>query len=175
VGDRTSHGGVVITGSLFSDVDGKGIARIGDQVTCPQKGHGVNVIVTGDITNNIDGSPVARHGDKTACGATLISGQMLTYVDDGSSCGGNSTTGASSSSVRQSLAALTNDSQKSFNDAYQLVDEGTGRPLGNCEYTVKRDDGTTIYGMTDASGYTQKIGDTDVAENLIFNLGDWEA
>lgn len=76
VGDKTSHGGVVVQGSAESDVDGIPIARIGDKVTCPQKGHGgTTVIATGDPTCVVDGQPAARHGDKTACGAVLISSQ----------------------------------------------------------------------------------------------------
>lgn len=79
LGDKTDHGGTVISASTTSDCDGKGIARIGDQVTCPQKGHGrVTVIATGDLTAMIDGRPAARHGDKTACGATLIASKSLT-------------------------------------------------------------------------------------------------
>jgi uncharacterized Zn-binding protein involved in type VI secretion len=76
IGDKTSHGGTVIQGSSESTVDGKPIARVGDQVTCPQRGHGgTTVIVSGDPTCVIDGQPAARHGDKTACGATLLSTQ----------------------------------------------------------------------------------------------------
>lgn len=79
IGDQTSHGGVVISASQTSDCDGKGIARVGDQVTCPKKGHGrITTIATGDPTAIIDGRPAARHGDKTACGATLIASQSLT-------------------------------------------------------------------------------------------------
>ena len=79
LGDKTSHGGVVIQGAPTSDAGGKAIARVGDKVTCPQKGHGgTTVIVTGDPTCIIEGQPAARHGDKTACGAVLISGQMVT-------------------------------------------------------------------------------------------------
>ena len=76
VGDKTDHGGVVIQGSPSSDVEGKAIARVGDKVSCPKKGHGgTTVIATGDPTCIIDGQAAARHGDKTACGATLISSQ----------------------------------------------------------------------------------------------------
>lgn len=79
LGDQTDHGGQVISASVSSDCNGKGIARIGDKVTCPVKGHGhVTTIVTGDPTAIIDGQPAARHGDKTACGATLIASQSLT-------------------------------------------------------------------------------------------------
>ncbi len=76
VGDKTDHGGVVIQGTATSDAGGKQIARVGDQVTCPRKGHGrTTVIASGDPTFVIDGQAAARHGDKTACGATLISSQ----------------------------------------------------------------------------------------------------
>jgi uncharacterized Zn-binding protein involved in type VI secretion len=79
IGDKTDHGGVVIQASTFSDVGGKGIARVGDKVTCPKRGHGeTTVIVSGDPTLIIDGMPAARHGDKTACGATLLSTQITT-------------------------------------------------------------------------------------------------
>ncbi len=79
IGDKTSHGGVVIEGSPQSVAGGKAIARVGDKVTCPKKGHGgTTVIVSGDPTCMIDGRPAARHGDKTACGAVLIAGQATT-------------------------------------------------------------------------------------------------
>jgi len=79
IGDKTDHGGEVIQGSPTSDAAGKMIARVGDQVTCPKRGHGhVTVIATGDPTCIIDGQAAARHGDKTACGATLISSQAVT-------------------------------------------------------------------------------------------------
>lgn len=75
VGDKTSHGGVVIEGAKSTDSNGKPISRIGDRVTCPKKGHGVTTIVSGDPTVIIDGQPAAREGDMTACGATLIAAQ----------------------------------------------------------------------------------------------------
>lgn len=79
LGDKTSHGGTVISASNSSDCGGRGIARVGDKVTCPKKGHGrVTVIASGDPSALIDGQPAARHGDKTACGATLIASQSLT-------------------------------------------------------------------------------------------------
>jgi uncharacterized Zn-binding protein involved in type VI secretion len=81
VGDKTDHGGVVIEGTPTSDVAGVLMARVGDKVTCPQRGHGgITVIVTGDPTCVIDGKPAARHGDKTACGATLM-GSQTTSTD----------------------------------------------------------------------------------------------
>ena len=79
VGDQTDHGGVVVEGSAATDAAGKPIARVGDKVTCPKRGHGgTTVIATGDPSCIIDGQPAARDGDTTACGAKLISSQNPT-------------------------------------------------------------------------------------------------
>jgi uncharacterized Zn-binding protein involved in type VI secretion len=100
VGDRTSHGGVVIQGTPTSDIAGKLIARIGDKVTCPLPGHGgVTVIATGDPTLIIDGAAVARHGDKTACGAVLLCSQVTTTDSPGGGGGGGGGGGSSASAL----------------------------------------------------------------------------
>lgn len=81
IGDKTSHGGVVVEGAHASDVEGKNIARVGDQVTCPRRGHGPTVITSGDPSVMINGKPAARHGDVTACGATLIASQANSTLE----------------------------------------------------------------------------------------------
>lgn len=72
LGDSTDHGGKVIGGSPTQAIDGKPIARLGDMVSCPRKGHGVNPIVEGDADYLVNGIPVALDGHKTACGCALI-------------------------------------------------------------------------------------------------------
>jgi len=74
LGDKTTHGGVVVQASTASDVGAVGIARVGDKVACPA--HGVQTIVSGDMSLVVDGKPAARHGDTVSCGATLIAGQQ---------------------------------------------------------------------------------------------------
>ena len=76
LGDKTSHGGTVLEASQFSDIDGVGIARMGDKASCPI--HGDSTIASGDMTFIVDGKPAARQGDKTGCGADLIPGQQTT-------------------------------------------------------------------------------------------------
>ncbi|AXF06632.1 PAAR domain-containing protein [Paraburkholderia sp. SIMBA_055] len=73
IGDSTSHGGKVVTGSETSLVMGRGVARIGDRCTCPTSGHRDCVIAEGDENVKINGRAVAFDGHKTSCGATLIS------------------------------------------------------------------------------------------------------
>lgn len=73
LGDPTSHGGVVVSASPTTVINGKPVARVGDTVTCPIKGHGTVVIVEGDSSWSVDGRAVALEGHKTSCGASLIS------------------------------------------------------------------------------------------------------
>lgn len=154
VGDRTDHGGVVITGSPFTDIDGKAVARIGDKVTCPQKGHGsVTAIVTGDQTAIIDGSPVARHGDKTACGATLLSGQILTYCDTESSQGGTRKAGSNASNTATAAPALTDGQGLPHNEMITVVDEN-GEPVPNFHYAAQVEGKAISSGITNAQGET---------------------
>lgn len=76
LGDKTTHGGVVITASPIHTLRGIGIARMGDKVACPLPGHGVNEIVEGCPVFSIGGRSVALHGHKTACGCSLIASLM---------------------------------------------------------------------------------------------------
>ena len=78
-GDATSHGGMILTGSSGQSAVGTGadaapVARIGDLVSCPLPGHGLNPIVGGSDAAGAHQQPVARLGDLTACGAVLIGG-----------------------------------------------------------------------------------------------------
>ena len=73
LGDSTSHGGKVISASSTHLIDGIGIARVGDMITCPIAGHSINSIVEGAATYLIGGRRVALHGHRCACGCTLIS------------------------------------------------------------------------------------------------------
>jgi uncharacterized Zn-binding protein involved in type VI secretion len=70
VGDPTSHGGVVLTGSPTATVAGRAVARLGDEVSCPQ--HGNNRITEGDASYAVGGIPVALEGHHSACGCVLI-------------------------------------------------------------------------------------------------------
>jgi len=72
IGDQTSHGGVVVSGSGVLTVEGVPVARQGDSVTCPQcKPHQFVISEGSDIFDD-NGVPVALDGHKTSCGADLI-------------------------------------------------------------------------------------------------------
>lgn len=76
LGDMTSGGGQVITGSPFTDIDGKPVARVIDQATCPTH-KGSFPIVDGDTTTVIDGQPVAVHGSTLACGCKVLATKQM--------------------------------------------------------------------------------------------------
>lgn len=103
VGDTTTGGGAVVSGSPFTDVDGVAVARVGDRVACGR--HGVTEIVSGDVTLIIDGQPVARHGDYCACGCRLLTlRQRHVYVDDAPGAGASADASPAAAVVAASQA-----------------------------------------------------------------------
>jgi len=150
LGDKTDHGGEVIEASGVTDTHGKQIARVGDKVHCPKKGHGITVITTGDNTMIIDGRAVAYHGCKTSCGATLVSSQAVSTVNFGDAATGNST--HSRSSAVHNNASQTEQADQRF----LLLDETTKEPLVNRLYRLKFR-GSTTEGRTDTLGRTQAV------------------
>lgn len=163
LGDQTDHGGVVIEASVMTDTHGKGIARVGDQVTCPKRSHGTTVIVTGDPTMIIDGKPAARHGDKCACGATLISSQFVSRVGDEEASSGEQ---ASSNQQAQTIAATTGvfaayvEHASSATDAdsdleyFFVAEREDGRPV-RLAYRIDGDEGKLHEGRLGHNGETK--------------------
>lgn len=83
IGDRTDHGGTVLTGDMTTIFYGKAAARDGDMTVCP-KCKGVFPILRGNgiVVDGSNGNVYARHGDKTACGATLLASQSVGTAAD---------------------------------------------------------------------------------------------
>jgi uncharacterized Zn-binding protein involved in type VI secretion len=107
MGDRTSHGGTVISGDFTWEIYGKPVARAGDMTVCPKcKGKFPINEGAGDLTGF--GQAVAREGDKTACGATLIATQSSASWNQHSSAGGGTT---SESPLQQAAAAIAQEAQ----------------------------------------------------------------
>jgi uncharacterized Zn-binding protein involved in type VI secretion len=90
LGDKTSHGGTVISADVTFTIHGKPVARVGDMTVCP-KCKGMFPIQTGTSDMSSMGQAPAVHGDKTACGATLISGQFTSTWDNKTSSGSAAT------------------------------------------------------------------------------------
>jgi uncharacterized Zn-binding protein involved in type VI secretion len=149
VGDATTGGGRVISGSPFTDVDGKAVARVTDKATCAAH-KGVFSILDGDHTIIIDGHPVALHGSTLACGCKVLAVQQRrAFVDSG----GAANESAPSREANEAAAAamsLPCDEQLQFVGA-------TGAALAGLRYSLHLDDGRTISGVLDAAGRTQRV------------------
>lgn len=150
VGDITSSGGRVVTGSPETDIDGKSVSRFNDKATCPLH-KGVFPIVGGcDPTIIIDGQPVALHGAKLACGCTVLAVQQHhVFVDHG---GG----GGSVSTPTPAPAAAPAAPHNSLYDLrFQLKEESTGKPLAGSMYRITLESGKVFEGIADEHGMTQ--------------------
>ncbi|WP_105746282.1 PAAR domain-containing protein [Cronobacter dublinensis] len=73
LGDRTTHGGIVVSVSSNYSVNGKRAAVVGDLVSCPIEGHGTNPIIEGSPKRSSNGFAVVVDGCKCQCGCRVIS------------------------------------------------------------------------------------------------------
>ena len=73
VGDTSTHGGSIISGSPNLTADGRPVARMGDMLACPTHGNQVITSVVTTKTHN-QGRLLATVGARAACGATITTG-----------------------------------------------------------------------------------------------------
>ncbi|QOY63436.1 PAAR domain-containing protein [Lysobacter sp. H21R4] len=164
LGDATSSGGTVISGSPFTDIDGKPVARINDMATCPTH-KGTFPIVDGDPTTIIDGQAVALHGSSIACGCKVLAvKQMRVFLDDGA---GSATAAVAPEAAAHAHAAKANHNggpspaalticDSAFDEQIRFVGP-TGSALSNIRYVLQLEDGTEVDGVTDEDGRTRRV------------------
>lgn len=146
VGDTTTHGGVVVTGSSTLTEDGIPIARKGDKVTCPRCEPHIFVIAEG-LENCLDrGIPIAVEGHLTTCGAKLIASSAAPV--------GIHTASATSETSEEIARTLKEQKDKVYKIQFRAVDAETGNPVAKRAYTVIWADGKRQSGVTDAEGKT---------------------
>lgn len=73
LGDKTTHGGTVVSASSTMYVRGNLVALLGDLVACPIPFHGTNPIIEGSPEWTSDGRPVVVDGCRSQCGCRVIS------------------------------------------------------------------------------------------------------
>lgn len=152
LGDTTSHGGVVLSGSstTFWGPARLAIARRGDQVSCPLCKPHIFKIVEGCAMFTDNGSGIALHGHKIGCGATLI---------------------AEPADLSQRIPSPLHKNQHWYDDKYVLRDT-QGQPLPNTEFAVKYPDGRTVFSKTNEHGQTELCVTKEQAQELIFYIAD---
>ncbi|QCO68744.1 PAAR domain-containing protein [Luteimonas yindakuii] len=154
VGDATTSGGKVITGSPFTDIEGRPVARVTDKATCPQH-QGAFPIVDGDVSTTVDGHPVALHGSALACGCRIVAVvQPRVFLDPGSEEGRSLRPAVTrpQDSILEAAAGLSTgcDEQIEFLGP-------TGEPLANIAYTLHLADGTILQGTADQEGRSARV------------------
>ncbi len=155
VGDITTGGGRVVSGSPETDIDGKPVSRLSDKATCPLH-KGVFPIVSGDMTFIIDGQPVARQGDYLACGCSLISvRQFHVFLDEGTSDNPAVDQAMAKSAFQSAAAAVSAKHASLFDLTFLIKDESTGRPLPGSQYRITLESGKVFEGVADHEGMTQ--------------------
>nr|WP_246490815.1 PAAR domain-containing protein [Chitinivorax tropicus] len=152
MGDRTSHGGVVITGDPTWTIDGQPIARVGDKVTCPRC-KVVSTIISSRFPSVTGfGRPVAYDQDMTACGAVLYSRH-----NDHTGWGTDDDEGDDVNVTAAPIEEYAPKQALRFQEHFILHDNITGKPLTGVPYTIRTGEGRAFTGETDEQGRTDVV------------------
>lgn len=182
LGDKTSHGGTVISCAPTTDTLGKGWARVGDMVACPRC-KGVFPISQGDNSLIDDGKAVAYHGCKVACGASLIGSQMHTTTEPSSGAAPGAAGSALDDALTKGFGAIgsgliagyqdepVDEAGDRFRGRFQVLDLTSGEPVTGQSVRVRSTGGQYLTGSTDAEGFTQWV-ERDASEALAFDLAE---
>jgi len=87
-------------------------------------------------------------------GALCASRLGLDWIDDGTMCLGRS--------EAPGTVGLTPGLLGPFDQHFQVFDSLTGRPMAHTPYRIRLESGAEHFGITDACGYTQKVGANQV-------------
>jgi uncharacterized Zn-binding protein involved in type VI secretion len=140
VGDKTTHGGVVISGSPTNKWHGISIARKTDKVYCPKCKPHIFEIAEGldNFTDTDSRLPVATEGHLTTCGAALIA------------------EAEASEFIMHAMNFMANESP-AYDQHFLVKDKETGNPIISMPYKITLSDRREYIGITDKNGLTEKI------------------
>ena len=165
-GDPTSHGGIVLEGSMTDLSMGQPIAFVGHKVQCPQC-KGVFPIAEGVLTTTLYGKGVAVAGMKAVCGAVLIATQFTDTVEWSSGGSGSAAAKAVAAlavavgvrSVRPDVSSL--DSYDEQPQLPRLVSDGV-------PYLIITPEGQQLSGRADITGKLPRVVTDGEAEYEVF-------
>lgn len=144
VGDPTTAGGTVITGSPHDFLFGPAQSLDGDLINCPACGQQGTIHCIGPHQNETSyGRHVALEGDLCICGCSPPPTLIPTQFTHGHIVEGF-----------PSAIRVPNN----FDEYFIVHDQGTGKPISaNFWYQIKMDD-DEFSGETDDQGVTEKLG-----------------
>ncbi|AUS44583.1 hypothetical protein CYD94_20680 (plasmid) [Ralstonia solanacearum] len=153
VGDRTTTGGTILTGGAgqFMVISGKPAALWGDIASCPKCKSTGRIVGEAFPIQTVNGQPVARTGDLVLCQCPtrprVLATGIANMVDDEFGGTGTGTVGE----VRHLY-----DDREMFDRHFQLLDDASQQPLACRRYRLSWPGGS-VEGVTNASGYTQRV------------------
>ena len=149
VGDKTSCGGTVVSGSSCSTVNDRAIARLGDKISCKKN----CVIVNGNDTEIIDGAAMALHGSQTSGHCTCLSGNNDFHGDAHGAEAASNVPAAADVGIAfmPAMAALLKEEHWL---EFRLTD-GADQPIANQQFVVVDPSGARISGYLDARGHAR--------------------
>lgn len=165
VGDATDSGGRVITGSPFTDIDGKPVAREGDRAVCPAHKGTFPIVAGCDVRTIVDGRPVALDRAVLACGCRVIAAEQrhvfLEESADDAFGQARLDSARTSFEPRSSGSELALERTAAGRSEYALQflvrDQLSGAPLAGARYAIKLETGAILEGVTDAGGRTETV------------------
>lgn len=167
LGDRTSHGGEVITAADNYEIMGKKVARENDMVTCPIPGHRGGGIIGGDKNWTINGRAVALEGPSMApCGAQIFS--SCSQLDRTFEGDGEAGLGAISDAALSADPPAANKNH-AYDQRFFLTDSLTGVPLARQPYRLEYE-GEILQGETDEEGYTAPIKTGSQSATVVWSI-----
>lgn len=112
---------------------------------CPKCKKTVSAISLGRGFLTVGSKTIIMAGDKTTCGATFL--------------------------PQQNLVVRTN---KQYSGQYQLINELDGQPYKNIKYTITYDDESSVEGITDEEGMTEKLSYRDQPNTITIQVAEDE-
>lgn len=153
MGDKTDHGGQVISASSGTIVMKKEAALANDTTYCPACKGQFSIKPDGKGAKH-NGRFYAYHGDLTDCGARLI-----TSLVSGNSDANTMSVGDAG---RETEAVV----DRSFDDRFVLLNDDTGEPAAFIEYAIERENGNIEHGITNEHGETHWLSATKAPEKI---------
>jgi len=172
VGDPPSTGGYIqpVSVAYPHTIMGHQAAYIGQGAFCNAcKSSGVIAKAGGPYRSTHNGKEVALDRDILVCGCPtppplIATRQSIFWVDDRLE--------SMPSTLSTSTQSFVNRGAGLYDEKIKLRD-GNGKPLNNAYYTVKLPSGEVIHGVTDSSGYTERIK-TDGSKQIYIHIGHAE-
>ena len=172
MGDRTSHGGTVVSGDMSFTIDGQPVARVGDQVYCPRCKMPTVIVTSRFPFVTAFAQYAAYDQDATSCGAILQSrhnGHAGWEIEGEENDRLGVRVPVSEGKAIDELGEYSSRKPLRFQEHFILHDEA-GQLIPHVPYSARTGEGRVFEGVTDAEGRTAIIW-TDSPEALEITVG----